>query len=189
MGPVTKPDNIRELGVVDIAAVKDLVARISEAVWNQHDELKENRFECFHDTRHIILRFIKGMRDHRRFYSNPIWAVWQDCLLPVMDRAIAPYGFQQPIYPKVMLARLAAGAVIDRHVDGGGSNPFTHKIHVPIQSSDQALMLINDEPFHLEEGYAYEVNNLAPHAVENKGSTDRIHLIFEVFDGAHEAIA
>ena len=34
------------------------------------------------------------------------------------------------------------------------------------------------------EGYAYEVNNLAPHAVENQGSTDRIHLMFEVYEEA-----
>jgi hypothetical protein len=184
MVPVTKPQSIRELGAVDIAVVKDLVARMSESVWDQQDAHKENKFECFHHTRHIIFRFIKGMRDHRRFYSNPIWSVWQDHLLPVMDRAIAPYGFREPTYPKVMLARLAAGEAIDRHVDGGGSNLFTHKIHVPIQSSEQALMLINDQSFHLMEGYAYEVNNLAPHGVENHGSVDRIHLIFEVFDQA-----
>ena len=76
------------------------------------------------------------MRDHRRFYSNPI-SVWQDRLLPIADRAIAPW-ISTPIYPKVMLARLAAGAVIDRHVDGGGS--ISRKIHVPIQSSDRALI-------------------------------------------------
>src|SRR5262245_61912152 len=157
MVPVSKPESIRELGVVDITAVKDLVGRLSESVWNQHDEVKENQFECFHDTKHIIFRFINGMRDHRRFYSNPIWPVWQPHLLPLMNRAIEPYAFRQPVFPKVMLARLAAGASIDRHVDGGGSNLFTHKIHVPIQSAEQAVMLINDEPFHLLEGHVYEV--------------------------------
>jgi hypothetical protein len=99
-----------------------------------------------------------------------------------MEKAITPYALQKPVYPKVMLARLAAGAVIDRHADGGGSNLFTHKIHVPIQTSEQALMFIGDKSFHLKEGRAYEVNNLAPHAVKNSGVIDRIHLIFEVFE-------
>ena len=187
MVPVTKPQFVSELGPVDIAAIRELVARISERVWHLEDERKENDFSVFHHTRHVIFRFIEGMRDHRCFYSNPIWTVWQTHLQPVLDRATARYGFQQPVYPKVMLARLAAGASIDRHVDGAGSNVFTHKIHVPIQTNGQVSLFINDRCFQLAEGRAYEVNNLAPHAVENLGRTDRIHLIFEVFDQMEQA--
>jgi hypothetical protein len=180
--PVDKPECIRELGRVDVTVLKELVARVSESVWDAEDERKENKFAVFHDTRHIVFRFIAGMRDHRRFYSTPIWTVWQSHLQPILDQAIVPYGFARPVFPKVMLARLAAGAVIDRHVDGAGANLFTHKIHVPLQTSADARMFIRDRPFHLEEGRVYEVNNLAPHAVENRGSQDRIHLIFEVFN-------
>ena len=122
------------------------------------------------------------MRDHRKFYSNPIWSVWKPDLLPILDGVVVPYDFCKPIYPKVMLARLQAGAEIDRHTDGAGSNKFTHKIHVPIQTNEKAQMFINDRAFHLEAGCAYEVNNLVRHAVENLGAEDRIHLIFEVFD-------
>ena len=97
--------------------------------------------------------------------------------------------FSTSVYPKVMLARLAAGAVIDRHVDGAGSNVFTHKIHVPIQTNGRVRVFINDRCFQLAEGRAYEVNNLAAHAVENLGQTDRIHLIFEVFDQTEQTFA
>ena len=182
MGKIKKPETILELGEIDISTLKNLVARTSEQVWNLENEGKENDFDCFHHTRHIIFRFIEGMRDHRRFYSNPVWSVWQDHLLPVLNQAIGQYDFQQPVYPKVMLARLAAGAVIDRHTDGAGSNLYTHKIHVPLQTNERARMFINNQAFHLKEGFAYEVNNLVPHAVENHGTQDRIHLIFEVFD-------
>jgi hypothetical protein len=179
---VSKPENILELGAVDISSIKNLVARASEQVWNLENAYKENDFEVFHHTRHIIFRFIEGMRDHRQFYSNPIWSIWKDNLLPILNRVVAQYDFQQPVFPKVMLARLAAGAVIDRHVDGAGSNLYTHKIHIPLETNERARMLIREQSFHLKEGYAYEVNNLVPHGAENLGATDRIHLIFEVFD-------
>jgi hypothetical protein len=179
---VTKPDLVTELGAVDVTALKALIGRVSERVWNLEDERKENNFAVFHHTRHIVFRFIEGMRDHRRYYSNPIWDVWREHLQPVLDQAAASFGFAHPAYPKVMLARLAAGAVIDRHVDGAGSNLFTHKIHVPIQTNDRAIFFVCDQPFQLKEGRAYEVNNLAHHAAENLGPADRIHLIFEVFD-------
>ena len=99
-----------------------------------------------------------------------------------MDAVVAPYGYTKPAYPKAMLARLAAGHIIDSHVDGAGSNLHTHKIHIPIQTNLGAIFYVNKVPHHLEEGMAYEVNNIVPHAVENFGQTDRIHFIFEVFD-------
>jgi hypothetical protein len=189
MSYVIKPEFIRCLGSVDIAPLQELIARTPERVWDLENEHKENQFACFHHTRHIVFRFIEGMRDHRRYYSNPIWSLWQAQLQPVMSQVVTAYHFRDPAYPKVMLARLAAGSVIDRHVDGAGSNLYTHKIHVPILTTEQARIHIRDEPFHLRAGQAYEVNNLAPHSVENLGSTDRIHLIFEVFDQAQEAAA
>jgi hypothetical protein len=184
MTKIQKPQNILELGEVDISALKKTVLQTSEKVWDFENKDKENNFECFHHTRHIIFRFIKGMRDHRLFYSNPVWDFWQEKLLPVMNSAIVPYNFHKPVFPKVMLARLAAGSVIDPHRDGAGSNLHTHKIHIPIQTNEKAVFWVNEESFFLKEGVAYEVNNIVLHGVENFGNEDRIHLIFEVFEGA-----
>lgn len=184
---VDKPARVRLLGAVGIEELRREVARLSETVWAQEDGAKENKFRCFHHTRHVIFRFIAGNRNPRRFYSQPIWTVWQRMLLPVLAQAAAPYGFADPVYPKVMLARLEAGHGIDRHVDGGGSHPLTHKIHVPLETNPEAILTVDGEDFHLQTGRAFEVNNLAPHGAFNGGRADRIHLIFEVFEGAGTA--
>lgn len=181
--PVSKPHTVRELRPVDVVRLKALVSRISEDVWALEDAGKENAFACFHHTRHIIFRFIDGGRDHRVWYDRPVWQAWQSQILPVLHAAVQPYGFRQPVFPKVMLARLAAGYGIDRHVDGAGPNLHTHKIHVPLQTSEGAIFSVGDDHCHLREGVAYEVNNIRPHAAMNGGTTDRIHLIFEVFEG------
>lgn len=72
-----------------------------------------------------------------------------------------------------------------RSGDGGGpgSHPFVHKIHVPIETSPGAVLHVDGVDFHLETGHACEVDNLVPHGAFNRGETDRIHLVFEVFDG------
>lgn len=181
---VVKPDRVRLLGAVRVGELRAHVARLSERVWLQEDAAKENDFPCFQYTRHVVFRFIAGNRDPRRFYSQPIWAIWGRMLLPVMARAAAPYGFADPVYPKVMLARLAAGHAIDLHVDGGGSHPFTHKLHVPLETNAGAILRVDGADFHLSTGSAFEVNNLVPHGAFNGGASDRIHLIFEVFEGA-----
>ena len=179
---VGKPARVRPLNAVDAETLRRRVARLSEKVWWQEDGAKENDFACFHHTRHVILRFIPGNGDPRRFYSLPIWAVWRHVLVPVMARAAEPYGYAAPVFPKVMLARLEAGHGIDRHVDGGGSNPYVHKIHVPLETNPGAVLNVAGEDFHLEAGRAWEVNNLVPHGAFNGGRADRIHLIFEVFE-------
>lgn len=181
---VDKPARVRVLGAVGVEELRTQVARLSERVWRQEDAVKENDFPCFHHTRHVVFRFIAGNRDPRRFYSRPIWAVWGRMLLPVMAGAGAPYGFTNPVYPKVMLARLAAGQRIDPHVDGEGSHPFTHKVHVPLETNPEAVLQVDGEDFRLAAGRAFEINNLVPHGAFNGGGTDRIHLVFEVFEDA-----
>ena len=87
-----------------------------------------------------------------------------------------------------MLARLEAGRRIDLHVDGGGSHPLVHKIHVPLQTDPRAVLTVGGTRVHLAPGHAWEVNNLVPHEAFNGGAHDRIHFVFEVFEGAGRRI-
>lgn len=182
--PVSKPSRVRRIGPVRVGPLRRQVARLSEKVWRRENRAKENDYDCFHHTRHIIFRFIEGNRDPRRFYSNPIWAVWRPVLLPVLAQATAPYGYDSPVYPKAMLARLMARHRIDRHRDGEGSHALVHKIHVPLETGPAAVLHVDGRDFHLKTGHAYEINNLLVHGAFNGEETDRIHLIFEVFEGA-----
>lgn len=181
---VTKPANVRDLGPVDASALIARVAAISERTWGQEDSLKENDFEVFHHTRHIIFRFTPGNRQPEDYYDTPAWTVWRPLLQPIMDAAIRPYGFADPAFPKAMLARLQAGQMIDLHRDGAGSNLRTHKIHVPLITNAGAFFLSGPNRHHLALGHAWEVNNIASHGGVNEGDADRIHFIFEVFDRA-----
>jgi len=112
--PVDKPQTIRPLGPVDVTTLKALVARIAAPAWERLDQGKENAFDVFHHTKHIIFRFTPGNRDAAEFYETPAWTIWAPVLRPVMEQAVAAYGFKDPVFPKAMLARLQAGHVIDR---------------------------------------------------------------------------
>lgn len=187
MQHVKKPHTILDLGTVDVSGLLARLAKLSDAAWQVEDSRKENAFAVFHDTRHIVHRFTPGNRTAADNYETPAWLIWRDLLQPVIDAAVRPYGYADPRVPKAMFARLSAGKVIDRHSDGAGSNLEAHKIHVPLVTNIQARFCVGDEGFHLERGRAYEVNNLRPHGAENLGGEDRIHFIFELFDGAQAA--
>ena len=177
-----KTKSIRNLGSLDIEYLKSKVLTLSAQVWQIETEERANDFNCFHSTQHILFRFPPDLGDRTKVTDYPIWNVWKPILWPVLQEAIKPYGYKNGAVRSVMLAKLLAGSTIDSHIDGSESYYFLHKIHIPLVTNPDVEFYINSQSHYLEEGHAYEVNNIVPHNVLNKGKTDRIHLIFEYFD-------
>ena len=177
-----KTESIRRLGPVDIAALREAVLGIDEARWDAENADKPNRFEALDRTRHIVFRFVSNFQDWRDSYDRPLWAEWKGLLEPVLAQAVRDYGYSDAAFPRVMLARMAPGGVIKPHRDANPAAKWPHKIHVPLVTNDKVTFFVDGVGYHFPEGEAVEVSNMAVHAVENAGDTDRIHLIFEYYD-------
>ena len=172
----------RPLGPVEIGELCEAVARIPEELWNLEDASKPNRFETLDRTRHIVFRFVKDLKDWRTDYERPLWHEWKPLLQPVLDAAVKPYAYARGVFPRVMLARMAPGGIIQPHRDNMPAALWPHKIHVPLLTNDKVGFYIEPTTYHFPVGQAVEVNNLDVHAVKNEGDSDRIHLIFEYYD-------
>lgn len=177
-----KTTSIRRLGQVEIDALKEAVLALPEAVWDAENASKPNRFGALDATRHIIFRFVSNFVDWRESYERPLWRDWKHLLEPVLTTATAPYGYTRFAFPRVMLARIAPGGVIHPHRDQNPAAKWPHKIHVPLQTNEDVTFFVDGTGYHFAEGEAVEVNNMGMHAVQNRGATDRIHLIFEYYD-------
>lgn len=177
-----KTTSVRALGNVDIARLREAVLAIPDAMWDAENADKPNRFEALDRTRHIVFRFIRDFQDWRTAYDRPLWTQWRELLEPVLAQAVAPYGYARADFPRVMLARMAPGGVIKPHRDANPAAKWPHKIHVPLLTNDKVVFFIDGTGHHFAEGEAVEVSNMAVHAVENNGDSDRIHLIFEYYD-------
>ncbi len=177
-----KTMGIRQLGPVDIVALRAAVLAIPEAIWDAENADKPNRFEALGATRHIVFRFIDSLRDWRGAHDCPAWARWRDLLEPVLSQAVRDYGYARGVFPRVMLARMPPGGVIHPHVDANPAAKWPHKIHVPLTTNPGVVSFFGGEEHGFPEGEAVEVNNLGPHWVRNDGDADRIHLIFEYYD-------
>lgn len=177
-----KTQSVRRLGPVDIAALRDAVLGIDEARWDAENADKPNRFEALDRTRHIVFRFVSNFQDWRDSYDRPLWAEWKGLLEPVLAQAVRDYGYEDAAFPRVMLARMGPGGVIKPHRDANPAAKWPHKIHVPLVTNDRVRFFVDGVGYHFPEGEAVEVGNMAVHAVENAGDTDRIHLIFEYYD-------
>lgn len=177
-----KTQSIRRLGTIDVGPLRDAVLAIPEALWDAENAGKPNRFETLTTTRHIVFRFVSNFVDWRSSYDRPLWSEWKPLIEPVLAAATADYGYRRAAFPRVMLARMAPGGEIEPHRDTNPAAQWPHKIHVPLVTNPDVTFFVADVPYHFEEGEAVEVNNMAFHAVTNRGATDRIHLIFEYFD-------
>lgn len=177
-----KTKSVRRLGTVDIQRLREAVLAIPEAQWDAENAGKPNRFETLTTTRHIVLRFVSNMVDWRESYDRPLWGEWKGLLEPVLTAATEDYGYRRGAFPRVMLARMAPGGEIEEHRDTNPAAQWPHKIHVPIMTNPDVTFFVDEVGYHFPEGEAVEVNNMAYHAVTNRGTTDRIHLIFEYFD-------
>lgn len=177
-----KTKTIRHLGKVDITSLREAVLNISEASWNAENARKPNKFDALEGTRHIVFRFVSDIGDWRQSFDLPLWEEWKALLQPVLQQATASYGYKRGKYPRVMLARMAPGGVIQPHRDGNPAAKWPHKIHVPLKTTDKVTFYIDGLGYKLREGEAVEVNNMSVHAVANEGVSDRIHLIFEYYD-------
>ena len=177
-----KTTSIRKLGNVDVAELKAAVLALRETVWESENADKPNRFGALDTTQHIIFRFVSNFRDWRESYDRPLWNEWKPLLEPVLAAATADYGYSRGAFPRIMLARMAPGGVIHPHRDQNPAAKWPHKIHVPLLTNPDVSFFVDPQTYHFGEGEAVEVNNMGLHAVQNRGSTDRIHLIFECYD-------
>jgi len=177
-----KTTSIRRLGAVDVGRLKEAVLALPESVWEAENRDKPNRFGALDATQHIIFRFVSNFIDWRQSYEKPLWGEWKPLLQPVLAEATAPYDYTHGAFPRVMLARMAPGGVIHPHRDQNPAAKWPHKIHVPLTTNPDVTFFVAGQGYKLAEGEAVEVNNMAVHAVENRGTTDRIHLIFEYYD-------
>jgi hypothetical protein len=178
---LNKTESIRILGEVDIAELKKKVLVLSNKFWAEQNTAKPNKFGVLDKTEHIVFRFVDSFKDHKFYSDTDIWESWKGVIEPLLDETRKAYGYKSAEYPRIMLAKLPAGESIKPHIDKSPAAQFPHKIHIPLFTNTEAFFFLNDKGVNMKEGIIYEVNNRMNHSVVNKGDSDRVHLIFEVF--------
>ena len=143
--------------------------------WRSHF----NREYYSGDWSGIALRMTEGAR--HPLYSDP--TVDKFVETPVLD--LCPYLRSvmetfQCTFRAVRLLRLGAGAFIKEHRDYGlGFKEGILRVHVPIETNPDVHFILAGRRIELAEGEAWYLNLDLPHSVENRGATDRIHLVLD----------
>lgn len=171
-------EKVKPLGPADTAALKSAVAGFSPDAWFE-DTVRQDQFKNVHSaTQSIVLLLCEGW-PKIEVSKRAGWDRLSEYAMPIMEKIIRDHYPPGGVIHRAMVAKLTAGGVIEKHTDAHPSFAISHRIHVPLVTNDLVDFSIGDEIFHLKEDFAYEINNLERHGVENRSTVDRIHLIFD----------
>jgi len=170
---------LRELGSVDVTALRELVLEQDELAWKE-DEYRQEAFEQHRQTESIVVLFVDLEKWPQVLVTKePGWDRLADVALPLMNDIIKSSYPPGGTVIRAMAAKLLAGGKITPHVDKHPSFHIGHRIHVPLTTNPRVRFMIDGRPFQLQPGNAYEINNQKMHSVMNKGAEDRITFIFD----------
>ncbi len=81
----------------------------------------------------------------------------------------------------VRFLRLAAGAAIREHRDFGlCAEEGAARLHIPVRTNPDVEFRVGHELLSMREGECWYVNFDLPHALANRGPSDRVHLVLDV---------
>jgi len=169
---------LRELGDVDITALKDAILAQDDAAWTENRH-RQTTYEVHDDTESIVLVFCEGEWPDLEVSRQPGWERLAEHAVPLMTQIIEKHYSHGGTVIRAMAAKLVGGGRITPHFDSHPSFKFGHRIHVPITTNHRVRFMIDGRPYQFEVGKAYEINNRLHHSVMNRGSHDRITFIFD----------
>jgi len=170
-------------------AIKARLEREGEEAWTpegQKDNIRLRR--AFHDAlgvQQIVMVFSDDLL--RNVYELPWWKKWAPELEPLFKKL----GIKPTQVIRCLLARLPKDVTITVHHDTGHWALRSHRVHLPIITSEQdgneaeqVVFKVGYSDKSLErvpfkEGDVIELNNRAKHFVENNWDKSRVHLIFD----------
>lgn len=80
----------------------------------------------------------------------------------------------------VRLMNLPPGAVVNTHTDFNcGYEDGIFRIHIPVVTNKDVYFRLNDVLLRMNPGEVWYTNVNLPHSVQNKGNTNRVHLVMD----------
>ncbi|CAM9888508.1 unnamed protein product [Ectocarpus sp. 4 AP-2014] len=176
-------------GRADLSLLRRLLSSRGASIWTdeEHDRTNVKMTRPAHDKwgiSKIVLVFCDDFL--KKVYTFPWYhePEWKEALQPVLD----VLGVPEEKMVRCLLASMPPGCVIPVHHDTGHWVQHTHRVHVAVVTDvSEVDFFVGPDPKHMrkvmfDEGRVVELNNQAKHAVTNRWSRNRVHLILDYVD-------
>ncbi len=169
--------NVHKLPLVfDAGPLQSDLRAISSEVWAEH--FNTNYFDG--DWSGVALRSLGG--DPTKIYPDPYSTVAVDdtpilMACPNIRNLLAAFECE---VKWARLLRLGPGSVIREHRDYDLEREKGEvRLHIPLLTNDRVEFYLAGRLVTMKEGECWYLDFSQPHRVENRGTTDRIHLVLD----------
>jgi hypothetical protein len=166
------PGSLFRVLKVDVSELQKEVNELTHEQWIEW-ELRQNKYKVHSATLSYPFYFTEYGEPSKSY--NLDTKLWQ-LTKPIISEVEELYNRKAEIS---LLAKLLPFRNITPHTDGGLFTS-THRIHIPIVTDPRVLFIIDGKKYHMECGYAYEMNNLVEHSVVNPTNIGRVHLMVDL---------
>lgn len=166
------PGSLFKVLKVDVSELQKEVNELTHEQWIEW-ELRQNKYKVHSATLSYPFYFTEYGEPSKSY--NLDTKLWQ-LTKPIISEVEKLYNRKAEIS---LLAKLLPFRNITPHTDGGLFTT-THRIHIPIVTDPRVLFIIGGKKYHMECGYAYEMNNLVEHSVVNPTNIGRVHLMVDL---------
>jgi hypothetical protein len=188
----------RDLGVLDIQSMRDVVSRNPTDWDNEFSVLRKRLYREHQHVDVIPLQWsaeslsaspdeaAPKTRYFAKYYDETLFSSLTDILTTA-------YG--SGYFVRLLLLRLPPKSTIPTHADDGENLVLNRRVHVPILTNERVFFSVGAETRCPNEGDVFEIDNTNLHSVENLSDAARVHLVADwhvekvqarsVFSGAH----
>lgn len=152
---------VRELGPVDPSAVIAWVTAIPFTEWPQQHKVDEQLRPAM--------------------VNDPSWhslALHTNGLVRAIMVEYLPIGSRDS---NRMLSVVMPGHTIPSHRDEQPDAQWVTRVHVPLTTNDAVEFVSGGNKATMRVGVAYTVDTRVRHSISNRGTTPRIHFMFDVY--------
>lgn len=170
-----------KIGDIDAGPLVLALARRPD-LWNQNDLRTKHPGTAHAQADDIWLWFNptdepQYVVDDRQTVPYPAWSELPQARPIVFDLLRRVEGVQ---LGRVIISRLAPGAVITPHIDGGAPATFYTRFQIALQSLPGCVFRAADETVNFRTGEVWMFDNTQEHEVINNSADDRLALIVDV---------
>jgi len=167
-----------QIGSLDVTSIREKI-RNNNLDWDCYQH-RQNRYKDHSQTKTIPIIWSENF--NKQEFWEPYYTIFKEDLNSI-EKIIRNSLCNSGGFMSAILINLPAGKSIGRHIDANPlGNRFNrcHRIHIPVETNPFCFFEIGGEIKNMKEGEIWEINNVkSPHSVENKGTSDRIHLLVD----------
>lgn len=155
-------------------------------IWTANTTRQDKAIALRH-TENIHLRYINPPTDWDTRKANDILEVFDNqelmqakALKAIKERVIAVsehMGCKD--IGRIFISKLLAGKEVARHTDEGDYFSKYGRYHLILATNPDAACEVDGEECHMPVGTVWWLENGLPHAFWNRGTTDRLHVIWD----------